>query len=54
MKPYYKKNYREKMRDVFTKTFDQIYSEYSKFERVAYWLIIVIGFSAIIYVWALK
>lgn len=44
----------KKVRDAFTKTFGQIYAQYSKPEKVAYWLIILTGFGAIGYVWVFK
>ena len=52
--PYCKKPYIEKLLDAFTKTFGQIYAQYSKPEKVAYWVIVFVGFSAIAYVWAVK
>jgi hypothetical protein len=52
--PYFKKSYKEKLKDAFTKTFDQIYAQYSKPEKMAYWAIIIAGFSVIAYVWVAK
>jgi hypothetical protein len=52
--PFFKNPYKEKLKDVFTKTFDQIYAEYSKSEKIAYWLIFIAGFSMITYVWIAK
>lgn len=52
--PYYKKSHIEKLKDAFTKTFDQIYVQYSKPERLAYWVIVVVGFSVVAYVWIAK
>ncbi len=51
MKPYYKKSYKEKLKDAFTKTFDQIYAAYSKPEKIIYWVIVTLGISFIISVW---
>ncbi len=51
---YYKKPFQEKLRDAFTKTFGQIYEQYSKPEKVGYWIIVVAGFSAIAYMWIVK
>jgi len=46
---YYKKPYRVKLADAFTKTFGQIYSQYSMGEKAGYWIIVFAGFSLIIY-----
>lgn len=51
---YYKKPYKARLKDAFTKTFDQIYAQYSKPEKLAYWIIVVAGLSAIAYVWITK
>ncbi|MEY5002261.1 MAG: hypothetical protein RL678_70 [Pseudomonadota bacterium] len=48
-KMYYKKPYRVKLADAFTKTFGQIYSQYSMGEKAGYWIIVFAGFSLIIY-----
>lgn len=53
MKPYYKKPYKEKLKDAFTKTFDQIYAGYSKPEKIVYWVIIMLGISFIVSAWIL-
>jgi hypothetical protein len=52
--PYYKKHFKLKLLDAFTKTFDQIYEQYSKPEKVAYWVALIVGFSIIAYVWIVK
>ncbi len=51
---YFKKPFREKFKDAFTKTFDQIYAQYSKPEKIAYWAIVIIGFLMIARVWITK
>lgn len=48
-KIYYKKSYRERLADAFTKTFGQIYSQYSMGNRVGHWIIVFAGFSLIAY-----
>lgn len=51
MKHYYKKKYREKLKDSFTKTFDQIYTQYSKPEKIGYWIIVMSVIFFIASVW---
>jgi hypothetical protein len=46
---YFKKPYREKLADAFTKPFGQIYAKYSIGEKVGYWIIVFAGFSLIAY-----
>ncbi len=45
----FKKSHREKLTVAFTKTFGQIYSQYSVGERVGYWIIVFMGLSIIAY-----
>lgn len=52
--PYYKKSYKEKLKDALTKPFDQIYARHSKPEKVVYWFVVIAGFSAIGYIWIFK
>jgi hypothetical protein len=52
--PYYKKPFKLKLIDSFTKTFDQIYVQYSKPEKAAYWLAVIVGFSIIAYKWIVR
>ena len=51
MKPYYKKKYQEKLKNSFTKTFDQIYAQYSKTEKIGYWIIVISVTCFIASVW---
>ena len=51
---YFKKPYRERLRDAFTKTRGQIYSEFSLREKIAYAILVGIGFAAIAWVWIFK
>ena len=46
---YYKKPYSERLANAFTKTFGQIYSQYSMGEKVGYWIIVFAGFSLVAY-----
>jgi|GEM_PF-4912687 len=48
---YFKKPYRERLKDAFTKTRGQIYAQYSSREKFIYTILIVLGFVIIVSVW---
>lgn len=51
---YFRKPYRKRLKDAFTKTRGQIYSEFSSREKIIYVILVCAGFVVIAWVWIFK
>jgi hypothetical protein len=54
LRKYFKKPYCGRLKDAFTKTRGQIYSEFSTQEKIIYMFLVFVGLAVIGWVWIFK